>query len=84
MAVAVPETPLTASGGVAWPEESLPQQTTLPVTAWIAQLWSWPAETSVAVAETPLTASGGVGPAPQQTTLPVPAWIAQLREPFCG
>jgi hypothetical protein len=39
MLVAVPETPLTASGGAAWPFESLPQQTALPVPDWIAQLW---------------------------------------------
>jgi hypothetical protein len=60
MSVAVPETPLTASGGVAWPSKFLPQQMALPVPAWIAQLWSLPAAMWVAVPETPLTASGGV------------------------
>ncbi len=60
MWVAVPETPLTALGGVAWPLPSKPQQTTLPVPAWIAQLWKRPAVMSVAVPETPLTALGGV------------------------
>jgi hypothetical protein len=33
MSVAVPETPLTASGGVASPESFVPQQTTLPAPA---------------------------------------------------
>jgi hypothetical protein len=33
MSVAVPEIPLTASGGDAWPALSKPQQTTLPVPA---------------------------------------------------
>jgi hypothetical protein len=33
---------------------------TLPVPAWIAQLWFWPAAMSLAVPETPLTASSGV------------------------
>jgi len=61
MLVAVPETPLTASGGVPWPwGQPEPQQTTLPVSAWIAQLWPVPAEMLVAVPETPLTASGGI------------------------
>jgi hypothetical protein len=31
MAVAVPKTPLTARGGVAWPELSSPQSTTDPI-----------------------------------------------------
>jgi hypothetical protein len=60
IAVAVPETPLTESGGIAWPSMSQPQQTTLPVPAWTAQLWLPPAEIAVAVPETPLTSSGGV------------------------
>ena len=67
MSVAVPQTPLTVSGGVDWPRLSRPQQTTLPVPSWIAQLCSPPgslcsppAAMAVAVPETPLTASGGV------------------------
>jgi hypothetical protein len=59
MLVAVPETPLTASGGVALPKPSLPQQTTLPEPAWIAQLCLTPAAMSLAVPATPLTVSGG-------------------------
>ena len=53
MALAIPETPLTASGGVAWPWVSSPQQTTLPVTVWIAQLC--------------LPARGDVGRSPRNT-----------------
>jgi hypothetical protein len=60
MSVAVPESPLTAFGGVAWPSEFRPQQTTLPVPAWIAQLWAKSAAISVAVPEKPFTASGGI------------------------
>jgi hypothetical protein len=52
--------PLTASGGIVWPLPSSPQQTTLPVPAWIAQLWKPPNAMSVAVPKTPLTALGGV------------------------
>ena len=74
MSLAVPETPLTSSGGVAWPQRSQPQQTTLPVPAWIAQLWAPPAAMWVAVPEMPLTASGGVAwpksSRPQPTTGP--------------
>jgi hypothetical protein len=77
MWVAVPETPLTEWGGVAWPYESSPQQTTLRAPAWIAQLWPPPAAMSVALPETPLTALGGVAwpekSSPQQTTRPEPA-----------
>ncbi len=59
MAVAVPSVPFTEGGGVAWPNSLLPQQMTFPVPAWIAQLWSAPAETAVAVPVVPVTDSGG-------------------------
>jgi hypothetical protein len=60
MSVAVPETPLTVSGGVAWSSWFAPQQKALPVPAWIAQLWLKPEEMSVAITGPPLTVSGGV------------------------
>ena len=46
-AVAVPDVPLTASGGDASPDPFPPQQTTLPVPVWTAQVWYLPAAMAV-------------------------------------
>ncbi len=58
MAVAVPAGPPTG-GGVAWPALLAPQQTILPVPAWIAQACAPPAPISVAVPAVPSTDGGG-------------------------
>ena len=61
MSVAVPKTPLTVSGGVAMSYRFQPQQTTLPVPAWIAQVWKLARrDVGRGPRETPLTASGGI------------------------
>ena len=89
MALAVPLVPSTEAGGEAWftvawrrTEKFEPQQTTLPVPAWIAQLCLCPTAIALAVPLVPSTDGGGeASPSPfnpQQITLPVPAWIAQL------
>jgi hypothetical protein len=82
MALAVPPVPSTAAGGEDWPSTSSPQQTTAPLAARIAQLWSHPAARALAVPPLPSTAAGGEDwpskSRPQQTTAPLPAWIAQL------
>ena len=83
MALAVPLVPSTVTGGVDCPLfPLLPQQTTAPVSAWIAQLWELPAAMALAVPAVPFTESGGVdspsASSPQQTTAPVVATIAQL------
>src|SRR5262245_45224109 len=63
----------------------LPQQTTAPLPAWIAQLWPPPAAIAEAVPAVPSTDGGGVASPetfpPQQTTAPPSAWIAQLWPP---
>jgi hypothetical protein len=75
--------PFTDGGGAISGKPWIPQQTTAPVPAWIAQLWPPPAAIEVAAPEMPSTDAGGsVTPEPsypQQTTAPVPAWIAQLK-----
>ena len=76
MAMEVPAS--TDAGGDISPYKFKPQQTTLPLPAWIAQLWENPAAIALAVPVVPSTKVGAGGEIPQQATLPVPAWIAQL------
>src|SRR5262245_43608867 len=81
MPTAVPSTPFTDAGGtIAECNGPPPQQTTAPLAARIAQVWSSPA--AIATAPPPdasIEAGGGAWPnvlSPQHTTLPVPDWIA--------
>src|SRR5262245_48699158 len=63
MADAVPAVPSTEGGGVAPPWKFSPQQTTMPVPAWIAQLCALPSAIADAVRL-------GEAPAPQPTIGP--------------
>src|SRR5262245_47016375 len=84
IAEAVPSVPSTEGGGVACPWSFKPQQTTVPLPAWIAQLCPEPTVIAVAVPLVPLTDAGGVASPEallQQITAPLPDWIAQLCQP---
>ena len=79
MAMALPLVPFTPLGGDRLPDHSVPQHTTAPVSAWIAQLRHLDTSMALAVPFVPLTSEGGAAvTSPQHTTAPVSVRIAQL------